>query len=69
MLADGLTKMEGERAFLTDTLGKGVWCIADTPGSLDAKARSRAQRQARKLALRSSRALPSQKSKSTTTPC
>ena len=69
MLADGLTKMEGERAFLTDTLGKGIWCIADTPGSLDAKARSRAQRHARKLALRSSRVSPSQKSKSTTTPC
>ena len=58
MLAEGLTKMEGERAFLTDTLNSGTWSIADTRESLDAKARSRAQRHARKQVQRSSRVSP-----------
>ena len=59
MLADSLTKLSVERAYLLEAMRTGCWSPASTPESLQKKVMLRAQRQARKLRAEQKENIPS----------
>jgi len=58
MLVDCLTKLGPEKQYLLDALHSGVWTPASTEACLEAKARLREQRKARKAQKKAESAAP-----------
>ena len=52
MLADSLTKTEGEPSYLLEAISSGRWSTASTPEALERKTAIRAARKARRAAIR-----------------